>query len=193
MLQGTRVPADTKVMDFQQVRPFRRLLADLRLDQSSEQFARALGSGGEQRDALLVVGTPECEPWHFVAHLSEEAQSAGRPDLVPTWVRWAAPAVSRPHLATSVDRLGSVGRGDTVVVVAPNSTDERLLERVSDAKRSGGRIMTLHREDDEVEQFAHETLVVPALAPGHIFDVVQHAVTSTVAAPLVRLRRRLRR
>jgi hypothetical protein len=135
-----------------------------------------------------VVGTAEHEPWHFVAHMAEEAQSSGRPDLVPTWVRWTPPANAPAHLAVTMGRLSEVRRHDTVLVIAPGRADERLLDRVDDARRFGGRIMTLHREDHDLTQLSHETLVVPALAPVPTFDVVQHVVTTTA-----RSRRFLRR
>lgn len=180
-------------MDHRDVSGFRRLLRALHLDDASAEFAAALGSGAERRDSLLVVGTPECEPWHFVAHLAEEARSSGRPDLLPTWVRWAAPVGAPAHLAVTMDRLSTVRRRDTVLVIAPDRAGEQLLDRVDGARRLGGRVMTLHREDDDLAQLAHETLAVPVLAPARTFDVVQHAVTSTAAKPTARPRHRLRR
>jgi hypothetical protein len=180
-------------MDQHDVGRFRRLLRSLRLDDASAEFAAALGSGSQSRDSLLVVGTPECEPWHFVAHLAEEAQWAGRPELVPTWVRWTPPATARAHLAVSLDRLSAVRRGDTLLVVAPDGASERLLDRVDDVRRFGGRVMTLHREDHDLAQLSHETLVVPVMAPPRTFDVVQHVVTSSASGPTARPKRRLRR
>jgi len=93
----------------------------------------------------------------------------------------------------AIDRLGAVRRGDTVLVVAPNSASERLLDRVDDARRLGGRVMTLHREDHELAQLSHETLAVPIMAPTRTFDVVQHMVTSRASGQAARLRHRLRR
>lgn len=180
-------------MDHHEVGGFRRLLRALRLDEASIEFATAIGSGAQRGGSLLVVGTPDNEPWHFVAHLAEEAQSCGRPDLVPTWVRWTAPAAAPAHLAVTLDRLLAVRRRDTVVVVAPNHASERLLERVDDARRVGGRVMTLHREDDDLAQLSHETLVVPTAAPDGTFDVVQHVVTSSATGLTGHPRRRLRR
>jgi hypothetical protein len=180
-------------MDHHDIGRFRRMLRALRLDDASAEFAAALGSGSPSRDSLLVVGTPECEPWHFVAHLAEEAQSSGRPDLVPTWVRWTPPVAARAHLAVSLDRLAAVRRGDTVLVVAPNGASERLLDRVDDVRRFGGRVMTIHREDQELVQLSHETLVVPVVAPPRTFDVVQHVVTSAASGPTARPRPRFRR
>ena len=185
--------SDVPGMDQHDVGTFRRLLRALRLDDASVEFAAALGSGSQSNDSLLVVGTPECEPWHFVAHLAEEAQSSGRPELVPTWVRWTPPVAARAHLAVSMDRLSAVRRGDTVLVVAPNGASERLLDRVDDVRRFGGRVMTIHREDHDLVQLSHETLVVPVMAPPPTFDVVQHVVTSVASGSAPRPRHRRRR
>jgi hypothetical protein len=180
-------------MDHHEIGGFRRLLRALHLDDASAEFAAALGSGSDSRGSLLVVGTPENEPWHFVAHMAEEARSSGRPDLVPTWVRWTTPVNAPTHLAVTMGRLSEIRRDDTVLVIAPDRADERLLDRVDDARRFGGRIMTLHREDHDLIGLSHETLVVPVLAPTRTFDVVQHVVTSTASGLTPRPRRRLLR
>ena len=167
------------------------LLRELRLDDASTEFAAALGSDVSRRsDSLLVVGTPECEPWHFVAHLADEARASGRLDLVPTWIRWAPPKSARGHLAISVNRLAEVKRGDTILVIAPNNASEQLLDRVSDAKDKGGRVLTLHRDDRDLAGLAHEALVVPTTAPPQTFDVVQHLVANNASGPSSRRARR---
>jgi hypothetical protein len=179
-------------MESSHLQRFRRLLRELRLDDASEEFAAVLGSVASRRsDSLLVVGTPECEPWHFVAHLAEEARASGRLDLVPTWIRWAPPRSARGHLAISVNRLAEVRRGDTVLVVAPDNASEQLLDRVSDAKDSGGRILTLHRDDRDLAGLSHESLIVPATAPPQTFDVVQHLVANAAATSVRHVRRGL--
>jgi hypothetical protein len=174
-------------MENGQIHAFRRLLRELRLDDASREFAGALGTDASRRsDSLLVVGTPEFEPWHFVAHLADQARSAGRPDLMPTWIRWAPPPGARAHLAITLDRLAKARRGDTVLVIAPNNATEHLLERVSDARHRGGRILTLHSDDGDLTGLAHEELVVPATAPLPTFDVVQHLVANTASVPTSR-------
>jgi hypothetical protein len=178
-------------MENGQIHRFRRLLRDLRLDEASREFGVVLGADESRRsDSLLVVGTPEFEPWHFVAHLADQARSSGRSDLMPTWVRWAVPLDARAHLAITMDRLAAARRGDTVLVIAPNNATEQLLERVSDARHKGGRILTLHREDRDLEGLAHEALAVPLLAPLQTFDVVQHVVASAASGPSPRRIRR---
>jgi hypothetical protein len=178
-------------MESSHIKRFRRLLRELRLDDASVEFAEALGSEESARsDSLLVVGTPECEPWHFVAHLADEARASGRLDLVPTWIRWAPPRSARGHLSISVNRLAEVRRGDTILVIAPNNASEQLLDRVSDAKDQGGRVLTLHRDDRDLAGLAHEALVVPATAPPQTFDVVQHLVANTTSGRSSRRARR---
>jgi len=178
-------------MDNRQINRFRRLLRDLRLDEASREFGIALGTDDARRSSsLLVVGTPEFEPWHFVAHLADQARFASRPDLMPTWIRWAAPVGARAHLSITMDRLAAARRGDTVLVIAPNDATEQLLERVSDARHNGGRILTIHREDRELEGLAHEALEVPMIAPLQTFDVVQHVVATSASGPSARRVRR---
>jgi len=180
-------------MDDREIRGFKRILRGLRLDDASTEFAAALGASTERNgDSLLVVGTPEIEPWHFVAHLADQARLSGRPDLMPTWVRWAAPERARAHLSITIDRLAATRRGDTILVIAPNAASERLLDRVSDARHKGGRILTLHREDRDLEGLADEALIVPTLAPPKTFDVVQHLVASGASQPSRRQTRRSR-
>jgi hypothetical protein len=178
-------------MENSQIHRFRRLLRDLRLDEASREFAAAIGTDDSRRtESLLVVGTPEFEPWHFVAHLADEARSAGRPDLMPTWIRWTAPARARPHLSITMDRLAAARRGDTVLVIAPNNASEHLLDRVSDARDQGARVLSLHRADRDLAELAHEALIVPSAAPAQTFDVVQHVVANTASGPTSRRARR---
>jgi hypothetical protein len=178
-------------MENGQIHRFRRLLRDLHLDDASREFGVALGAEESRRsDSLLVVGTPDFEPWHFVAHLADQARFAGRPDLTPTWIRWTAPLGARAHLAITIDRLAAARRGDTILVIAPNNATEDLLERVSDARHHGGRILTLDREDRDLEGLADEALIVPAMASLQTFDVVQHVVAGTASGPTSRRSRR---
>jgi hypothetical protein len=47
-----------------------------------------LGDRQDRSEDLFVVGLPQFEPWHFCAHLGEQAARYGRVDLVPTLLRW---------------------------------------------------------------------------------------------------------
>ena len=152
-----------------------RILGPLAKD--SRLFARALGDPGSSSE-LLVVGVPEFEPWHFVAHMGEQATHYGRTDLVPTLLRWTVPPDAPPHLSVSVDSMLRASSSQTVLVINPSGDeDPELLERVADARRRGSRIMTLHRGGNELVELSHETLSVDVSRPERVFDLTQHVVT----------------
>ena len=103
-------------------RNLRKWIRDLGdLGAQTLQFAGALGGRRETSSGLLVVGTPEFEPWHFVAHMSEEAERQGRGDLRPTLMRWEVPVGAPAHLARSVDEITHATRDQTVLVL-PSGT-----------------------------------------------------------------------
>ena len=150
-------------MDAARVQVLRELLATTGWVERSRDFAHSLHKSGLTRGSLLLVGTPREEPWHLAAHLDDEARFSGRLELSPTLVRWAPPSDAPPHLRVGLDRLGSVGRGETLFVVAPEAAPERLLERVADARRIGATILSIDEGDDELGDLAHDRLVVPRL------------------------------
>ena len=150
-------------MDAAKVQVLRELLATTGWIERSRDFAHSLHRSGLTRGSLLLVGTPREEPWHLAAHLDDEARFSGRLELSPTLVRWAPPGDAPPHLRVGLDRLGSVGRGETLFVVAPEAAPERLLERVADARRIGATILSIDEGDDELGDLAHDRLVVPRL------------------------------
>jgi hypothetical protein len=153
-----------------------RILGSLSKD--TRLFAHALGDRPDSSTALLVVGAPEFEPWHFAAHMGEEAARYGRKDLVPTLLRWKIPQGAPSHLAVSVDALLQANSKQTVLVISPCGEDSpELLERVADAKRRGSRIMTLHRGNPDLVGLSHEALSVDASRPEQHFDLTQHIVT----------------
>jgi DNA-binding MurR/RpiR family transcriptional regulator len=137
----------------------------------------------------LVVGTPEFEPWHFVAHLAEEAKRDRRADLIPTLERWGVPQGSPAHLAVSVDELSQLTRSQTLLIVSSSHSPE-LLERISDAKRRGTRIMALHPGDQDFVDLSHEVLAVDSQREHADFDLTQHLITDI--APMVDHRERNR-
>jgi hypothetical protein len=149
-------------------------------------FARALGDRPDRSTRLFVVGGREFEPWHFTAHLSEEARRLGRADLVPTLLRWKIPEGSPSHLAVTVEALGSVSRHETVLVIDQCGEDSGLLERIADARRQGSRIMTLHRGFADLAAMSHETLSVDSSRPNRDFELTQHVVTDLAPAPASR-------
>lgn len=137
---------------------------------------------------LLLVGTPDEEPWHLAAHLDDEARLSGLSQLSPTLVRWSAPPQAPPHLAVTLQRLEAASRNETVFVVAPDAAPESLLERVADAKRIGATILSIDDGDDELGSLVHDRLVVPTSSDQRLvvtsdlpasvdIDTVQHLVS----------------
>lgn len=110
---------------------------------------------------LLLVGTPDEEPWHLAAHLDDESRLSGLAQLSPTLVRWAPPVHAPPHLSVTMARLESASRGETVFVVAPDAPPESLLERIADARRIGATILSIDDGDDDLGSLAHDRIVVP--------------------------------
>jgi hypothetical protein len=111
---------------------------------------------------LLLVGTPDEEPWHLAAHLDDESRISGIAQLQPTLVRWTPPADAPAHLADTMARLEAARRGETVFVIAPDAPPESLLERVSDARRIGATVLSIDNGDDDLAGLAHDRLLVPS-------------------------------
>ena len=118
-------------------------------------FGRALRTTPKSPGGLLVVGTPDFEPWHLTAHLDDESRLSGIAALAPTLVRWSPPAGAPPHLAVGLARL----------------------ERVNDARKIGATILALDTGDGdpELDAMAHEALAVPDSLS---FDAGQHLVSA---------------
>lgn len=180
-------------MDAASVNLLREVLASTGWLERTRELGLALRAT-RSAGGLLVVGTPEDEPWHVTAHLSDEARLSGLAQLSPTLVRWAPPPGAPAHLRVGVERLRSAGRGETLFVVTEQRAPVPLLERVDDARRSGARILAVDGGDPELESLAHDAIAVPAEGAVLSFDAAQHLVSS--AAGEVRrlgLRERLAR
>ncbi|MGH3328622.1 MAG: hypothetical protein ACRDPT_12640, partial [Streptomycetales bacterium] len=73
-------------MDAARVAILREILAPTGWVDRTREFARALRASTSGPGGLLLVGTPDDEPWHLAAHLDDEARYAAIPELVPTLV-----------------------------------------------------------------------------------------------------------
>jgi hypothetical protein len=162
-------------------RRWTRLLA--RTGVEVRQFAQAVGRRSEHPADLLIVGAPEFEPWHFTAHLAEQASRFGRPDLIPTLLRWHIPDGAPAHLAVPVDSLLTVSQHQTVLAIDPSGGDPGLLDRIDHAHHRGARILSLHRGSPELVDLSHETLSVDRRRPDQEFEVTQHLVTDLSPVP----------
>jgi hypothetical protein len=191
-------------MDRARIALMRDLLAGTGWVERTRSFGQALRRAPHEAGGLLLVGTPTEEPWHFAAHLDDEARWSDLPGLAPVLVRWSLPPNAPAHLAVGLQRLEQVARGETVFVVAPDAAPEQLLERVSDARKIGATVFALDAGNTELEGLAHESLWVPGASSEGIvvpeFDVVSHLVSvaageSTIAAKgrMGAVRRRLGR
>ena len=141
----------------------RALLAPTGWLERAHAFALGLRKATRSQGGLLVVGTPDEEPWHLTAHLDEESRLSGIPELMPTLVRWQVPKGAPSHLRVGLERLEAARRGETLFVVSPSTAPVPLLERVSDARRTGATIFALDQGDPELDGLAHESM---AIRPG---------------------------
>jgi hypothetical protein len=165
----------------EQVAALRILLGPTGWLERASVFAGALRGAARTPGGLLLVGTPEEEPWHLAAHLDEESRLAGLPELAPTLVRWAPPPGAPRHLSVGLARLEEARRGESLLVVSPQAAPDPLLERVSDARRSGATILAIDRGDRDLDGLAHEALSIEQAAPLS-FDAAQHLVSAAAGA-----------
>ena len=156
----------------------RALLAPTGWLERTRAFARGLRTATRTRGGLLVVGTPDEEPWHLTAHLDEESRLAGIPELAPTLVRWRVPERAPSHLRVGLERLEAARRGETLFVVAPSAAPVPLLERLSDARRVGATVFALDAGDPELDALAHEAMAVQPGAGPVSFGAAQHLISA---------------
>jgi hypothetical protein len=147
-------------MNLDTARQFRALLANSEWLTRTRAFATTLRTAGHQPGELLVVGTPDYEPWHFAAHLTDAARISGHPQLTPTLVRHHIPLGAAPHLAVDLTRLHAAGRQQTVLVIAPSHVPAELLNRIEDARRAGSTILAIDTGDPDLHTLAHDGLTV---------------------------------
>lgn len=168
-------------MDAVRVALLREVLAGTEWPRATRRFATALRSSVVPHGGgLLLVGTERYEPWHLAAHLVDEAAWSGLPELAPTLVRHRVGGGEPAHLSVGLGRIEAAGRGETLLVVAPELPGAGLLERVHGARRAGATVLTLDGGDPEVHGLAHETLTV-ADGDEVDLDTVQHLVSAAAA------------
>ena len=169
-------------MDKARALALRDLLAGTGWVERTRSFGRSLRHAPHETGGLLVVGTPSEDPWHFAAHLDDEARWGQLPQLTPTLIRWSPPPNAPAHLSIGLERLEQARRNETVFVVAPEDPTAPLLERVADARKIGATVFAMDAGDSELQSLAHESLVVPASAAEGLivpeFDVVTHLVST---------------
>ncbi len=182
-------------MDAVRVALLREVLAGTEWWGATRRFGGVLrGSVVSHGGGLLLVGTPEYEPWHLAAHLVDEAAWSGTPELAPTLVRHDARPSDPAHLSVGPGRLAAARRGETLLVVSPTGPDAPLLEHVHDARRAGATILALGPGEGELPAMAHESLAVPEGTDLDL-DTVQHLVSAAAgenAVPAPRGQRRFR-
>ncbi|WP_405618698.1 hypothetical protein OG292_29785 [Streptomyces sp. NBC_01511] len=148
-------------MDAVRVALLREVLAGTQWPAATRRFAVSLRSSVVPHGGgLLLVGTRAYEPWHLAAHLVDEAAWSGRPELAPLLVRHRVRPGDPAHLAVGLGRLEGAGRGETLLLVAPERPDGGLLERVHDARRAGATVLSLGSGDPEVVGLAHDALTI---------------------------------
>ncbi len=148
---------------------------------SARSFALSLRGACHEPGQLLVVGTPDEEPWHLTAHLADAARWRSLPGLQPTLVRWQVPQGAPPHLSIGLDAVHRAARGTTVLVAAPTAADDRLLERLDDARRGGATLFALHPGDRALDELAHKSLPLPRVLPALAgLETAAHVVTVDV-------------
>ncbi|BCK71651.1 hypothetical protein OG528_10510 [Streptomyces platensis] len=192
-------------MDAVRVALLREVLAGTEWIQATRRFAGALrGAVVPHGGGLLLVGSAVYEPWHLAAHLDDEAAWSGLPELSPTLVRHRVPGGAPAHLAVGLGRLDAAGRGETLLVVAPEQPGAELLERVHDARRNGATVLALDGGDRDLHALAHDALAAPPAPPDDAaagaspdldLDTVQHLVSAAAgenSLPAPRGRRRFR-
>lgn len=168
-------------MDSAQVQALRALLATTGWLDRTRYFARALRGRARTPQGLLIVGTPDSEPWHLTAHLADESRLARVPELEPTLIRWAPPPGAPVHLSVGIERLERAQRNETLLVVtAETAAPAPLLERVADARRTGAAIFALDQGDPELDGLASEALSLPPATFPVSFDGGQHLVSLAV-------------
>jgi hypothetical protein len=167
-------------VDVGRVLVLRELLASSGWVERTQNFARTMRRSTKDPGGLLLVGTPDVEPWHLAAHLDDEARISGVPELSPTLIRYAPPADAPAHLSVTLQRLEQAKRGETVFVVSEENAPSSLLERAWDARKTGATVLALDSGDNELQQVAHESLTVVRSQ----IETIRYDVSQLVESPV---------
>ena len=173
-------------MDAARVALLRELVSSTGWVERTQSFAQVMRRSTREPGGLLLVGTPQDEPWHLAAHLTDESRISGIPELAPTLVRWQPPVDAPPHLAVTMARLEHARRGETVFVVAEDDAPDPLLERVADARKVGATVLAIETGDLQLQGLAHESLTVvraELVVPELTFATIQHLVSLAAGEP----------
>jgi len=167
-------------MDSARVALLRDLVSSTGWVERTQTFAQAMRRSTKDPGGLLLVGTPDDEPWHLAAHLTDESRISGIAELAPTLVRWNPPVGAPPHLAVTMARLEHARRGETVFVVSEEDAPDPLLERVADARKIGATVLAIEAGDVQLQGLAHESLTIVTadlVVPELSFESIQHLVS----------------
>lgn len=148
----------------------RELLASSGWVERTQNFANTMRRSTKDPGGLLLVGTPDVEPWHLAAHLDDEARVTGVAQLSPTLVRYAPPPEAPAHLSFTLQRLEQAKRGETVFVVSDQDAPSSLLERAWDARKIGATVLSLDAGDKELHGVAHESLTVASASVEPVYS-----------------------
>ena len=171
-------------MDIEKVTLLREVLSGSDWAERTDDFTAAMRAATRRNDGLVMMGTPDYEPWHLAAHLDDEATFGGAVDLRPTLVRWDTQQATAPHLQNGLERLRDMRRGEPLLVVSPGLAGQSLLEQVDIARRSGSRLFALSGRDSDLRGLVNETLVVDPLVVSPIdlnLDLAEHLVSLSAA------------
>jgi len=168
-------------VDVGRVMVLRELLASSGWVERTQSFARTMRHSTKDPGGLLLVGTPEVEPWHLAAHLDDEARMTGIAQLSPTLIRYSPPPDAPAHLSVSLHRLEQAKRGETVFVVSEDDAPASLLERAWDARKIGATVLSLDGGDNELHSVAHESLTVVSRSIEPVYDSLDNLHLSAEA------------
>ena len=164
------------------VAALRDLLASTGWVERTRDFAGTMRRSTRTPGGLLLVGTPDEEPWHLAAHLDDESRLVRRRrDLAHA----RALAGARRRAAAPVGHPGAAGAGRRAARPSWSSPRTRRPTRCSSGPgtraSTGATVLSLDGGDAQLAEVAHESLTVveaDLVVPELSFDSVQHLVSA---------------